>query len=573
MNASEPSFATPILSGALHYFRVHPDQWADRVQRCRAMGLTTIETYVAWNFHEPRRGERDFSGWRDLEAFIGVVADHGMQLIVRPGPYICAEWDFGGLPAWLLADLRDTSQIRCSEPKFLALVDDWFDDLIPRLARHQVTQGGPIVALQVENEYGSYGSDTAYLRHLRDGMAARGIDVPFFTSDGPEPVMLLGGTIDGVWATANFGGDAVANVRVLQDFGTRGPLMCMEFWNGWFDHWGEQHHRREPAEAASVLRDLLDAGASVNFYMAHGGTNFGGYAGANLEGDIYQPTTTSYDYDAPIGEAGELTEKFRAFRSVIAERTGVTPPEPPRDAERLSPQRVSVHGGSVLPSLRGAGRHTSGPLPVSMEDLGEPDGVMHYRTRLRGPLADAELTLGAVHDRAYVRACGDLVATVERNDPRPVLLQIPAGGLDLEIVVECFGRVNYGTGTPDRKGLLGPVRLGLRFVHDWTTRHLSFAELADLAVDEAADETLPWLGTASVTVDNPADGFVAPAGWGSGVLWLNGFCLGRYRSDGPQRTLYAPAPLWQAGENELRILEFATPGRDLEIRDRPDLGA
>lgn len=561
--------ATPVLSGALHYFRVHPELWADRLARCAAMGLTTIETYVPWNFHETYPGRRSFDGWRDVEAFIRLVAEHGLSAIVRPGPYICAEWDLGGLPAWLLADRN--VRLRCLDPAYLRHVDAWFDELIPRLVPLQQTYGGPIAAIQVENEYGSYGSDSAYLEHLRDGLARRGVNVPLFTSDGPTELMLSGGTLPGVWKTANFGSDAVHGLQVLRAHDPGGPLMCMEFWNGWFDHWGEPHHQRDAEDAAAELEAVLGEGASVNVYMAHGGTNFGLWAGANLDGDTYQPTVTSYDYDAPIGEAGELTEKYSRFRAIFSGMTGVTPPEPPPDRPRLAPRTIALpEVAPLLPVLRSAGSTVEAPEPLAMEEVGVPAGVMHYATRLPAGVGTVELDLGAVHDRAYVRVDGQHVGVVERNDPHPLPLTLDTAAT-LEVLVESFGRVNYGTAAPDRKGLLGPVWLGHQLVHGWTITALDL--LAPLAIDYPAGSApgAPCFRRGLVSVDESADGFLALPGWGSGIAWLNGFCLGRYRADGPQRTLYAPAPLWREGDNEIVVLEFSQVGAAVELRAQPEL--
>lgn len=324
-----------ILSGALHYFRVVPEQWDARLALLRAMGLNTVETYVAWNLHEPRPGQYDFTGRLDLERFITAAAGHGLKVLVRPGPYICAEWEFGGLPAWLLKD--PAIRLRCSHPGYLAAVDRWFDALLPRIVPHLAEQGGPVIALQVENEYGSYANDAAYLRHLAQGLRRRGAGSLLFTSDGPTDAMLQGGTMAGVLPTANFGDRAADSFEVLRRYSPDGPPVCMEYWNGWFDHWGERHHTRDAADAAKVLDEMLAAGASVNLYMAHGGTNFGYLNGANLEDGRLRPTVTSYDYDAAISESGEPTEKFWAFREVLGRYTELPPAPVVAAAERLAP--------------------------------------------------------------------------------------------------------------------------------------------------------------------------------------------------------------------------------------------
>lgn len=297
-----------ILSGAVHYFRIHPDQWEDRLRRLAAMGANTVDTYIAWNFHERTEGEFDFTGWRDVARFIRIAGEVGLDVYVRPSPYICAEWSNGGIPFWLSGRVR---ALRSSDAGFLAAVDAWFDALIPQLEPLQAVHGGPIRLIQVENEYGSYGSDQAYLAHQRDALVSRGMVEMLTTADGTTADMVRNGSIPGVMGTFTFGtGVALAQELRRDDH----HLMCSELWGGWFDHWGEQHHVRSAASMIGTVQELLDAGGSVSVYMAHGGTNFGLWAGANHDG-VIQPTITSYDSDAPIGEDGSLNDKFHALRA------------------------------------------------------------------------------------------------------------------------------------------------------------------------------------------------------------------------------------------------------------------
>lgn len=296
-----------LIAGAIHYFRVPRAYWEDRLRKLRACGFNAVETYVAWNVHQPREDVFDFSGMLDVEAFLETALRLGLYAIVRPSPYICAEWEFGGLPWWLLG--KPGIRLRCMNDAYMDAVSRYYDELMPRLARLQSTQGGPILAMQVENEYGSYGDDKVYLQALADGMRARGIDVPLFTSDGPTDFMLTGGTLPGLLKTGNFGSQPGGQFAKLREHQPDGPLMCAEFWNGWFDHWTEQHHTRDPQDAANCLAEILETGASVSAYMFHGGTNFGFMNGANGL-DEYQPTVSSYDDDAPVNECGDLTDKY-----------------------------------------------------------------------------------------------------------------------------------------------------------------------------------------------------------------------------------------------------------------------
>jgi beta-galactosidase len=286
-----------VLSGAMHYFRVHPQYWKDRLLKLRAMGLNTLETYVPWNLHEPQPEDYDFSGFLNLERYIELAAELGLKVIVRPGPYICAEWEFGGLPAWLLND--PGMRLRCMYPPYLEAVDRYLDQIMRRLLPLLITHDGPIIALQVENEYGSFGNDQKYLKYLEEGLRHRGADVLLMTSDGPSDEMLQYGTLPHIFKTVNFGSRADEAFEKLREYQLDGPLMCTEFWNGWFDHWGERHHTRAAYDAAQTL-EIFSKPAPRSLYMFHGGTNFGFMNGANAApGPKYQPTITSYDYDAP----------------------------------------------------------------------------------------------------------------------------------------------------------------------------------------------------------------------------------------------------------------------------------
>ncbi|MGX1159227.1 beta-galactosidase [Pseudarthrobacter sp. SLBN-100] len=384
-----------ILSGAIHYFRVHPDQWADRIHKARLMGLNTIETYVAWNEHSPAPGTFSTDGGLDLGRFLDLVAAEGMQAIVRPGPYICAEWDNGGLPAWLFSD--PTVGVRSSEAGYLAAVDSFMESLLPIVVERQITRGGPIILFQIENEYGAYGADKAYLQHLVDVAKRAGVEVPLFTCDQPFGTMIEDGSLPELHKTGTFGSRASERLAFLHERQPSGPLMCAEFWNGWFDNWGTHHHRTDAAASAAELEALLTAGASVNIYMFHGGTNFGFTNGANDKG-IYEPTITSYDYDAPLSEDGFPTDKYFAFRDVIAKHFPVPEEVPARRAE--VPESV-VAVASTVPLLQAADMlgtplQSAGPVPVS-EAAGEYRGFHLYE---RHVAHGGILAFGGIRDRA-----------------------------------------------------------------------------------------------------------------------------------------------------------------------------
>ncbi|MFI7150116.1 beta-galactosidase family protein [Nonomuraea sp. NPDC050022] len=553
-----------VLSGAVHYFRVHPEQWKHRLAMVHAMGLNTVETYVPWNLHEPRPG--DFRRLDDLGAFLDAAAAEGLLAIVRPGPYICAEWDNGGLPTWL------TGALRTSDPGYLAHVDRYFDRLIPRVAERQVTRGGNVIMLQVENEYGSYGSDHAYLRHLADGLISRGIEVPLCTSDGPADHYLTGGTIDGVLATVNFGSEPERAFATLRAHRPGDPLFCMEFWCGWFDHWGHEHVTRDPRDVADVLERILAAGASVNLYMAHGGTSFGTWAGANRTGDDsagpWRPTVTSYDYDAPIDERGAPTEKYWRLRDVLSRYSGELPDVPPVPATLPPATLRPAHSVPLREALEAIARpETTAPMPPTFEDLGLEHGLVLYRATVPGPRGPYPLTLREVRDRAHVFVDGRLAGVVERDADPPALLA--AGHAALEILVESMGRTNYGPLLGERKGILGGVLHHHQYVHGYTARPIPLEDISRLRFQPGAtSEPLSFFRT-TLEVAEPADAFLALPGWGKGYVWINGVLLGRYWKQGPQQTLYVPAPLLETGTNEIVHLELDHVGSMLQIRARP----
>ncbi|MFD7258172.1 beta-galactosidase family protein [Streptomyces sp. NPDC059874] len=570
-----------VLSGALHYFRVLPEQWPHRLRMLRAMGLNCVETYVPWNLHEPEPGVH-----HDLPAlgeFLTRAAEAGLHAIVRPGPYICAEWENGGLPAWLTG--RDDVRLRCLDEPYLEAVDRWFDVLVPLIAEHQITRGGNVLMVQVENEYGSYGSDQAYLRDLADGLVRRGIDVPLFTSDGPEAHMLTGGTLPGVLATVNFGSDPEGAFAALAEHRPQDPPFCMEYWNGWFDHWGERHTTRDATDAADVLDRMLAAGASVNVYMAHGGTNFGTWAGANRGGPdhagAHAPTVTSYDYDAPVDERGAATEKFRRFREVLAGYATEPLPDVPEPAPLLTPGEVrlteSLRLFDVLDVLSPDPVVVS--TPPTFEQLGLTHGLVLYRTALPGPRPPLPLTLDGLADRAHLFLDGKLAAVLDGD--RPALeVAVPGERRSVDVLVESMGRVNYGPLVGGRKGIVKGVRHALQWVHGYEAHPIDVAAAVGplpWGRAEGPDTSLPEGGPVFhrgwFEVDAPADGWIAPTGWGKGYIWVNGFCLGRYWSRGPQGSLYLPWPLLRPGRNEIVVLELdgANPAT-LAIRDEPDLG-
>lgn len=564
-----------IVSGALHYFRVHPGQWADRLDKARLMGLNTIETYVPWNLHQPRPDSFRIDGMLDLPAFLDEARAAGLHVLLRPGPYICAEWDGGGLPSWLLAE--PGIRLRSTDPRFLAAVDRYLDALLPPVLPYLGTAGGPVLAVQVENEFGAYpgGSDAeraAYLTYVAEALTKRGIDVPLFTSD--QPVDLERGALPGAFATVNMGGKVADGLAALRKLRPDGPLMCGEFWDGWFDHWGGEHVTRP--DAAADLDTILAAGASVSIYMFHGGTNFGFTNGANATDDEtggYRPIVTSYDYDAPLGESGDPTPKYAAFREVIAKYTPV-PDEPmPVPGPKLARDGIELpESAALFANLDALGVERRADRPLTMEELGQSFGFVLYETTLphAGPV---QLRVEGVRDRAQIFLDGRGVHVLSREHDESVLtLRVPAPGCRLSLLVENQGRINYGAALHDRKGVLGPVTVDGAALTDWTSRPLPLDDPTALAF-AAGNPPAPAFHRGTFDIDIPADTFLSLPGWTKGVAWINGFALGRYWSRGPQRTLYVPAPVLRSGVNEIVVLELhGATGRTVDLVATPDLG-
>ncbi|OAB32502.1 beta-galactosidase [Paenibacillus macquariensis subsp. defensor] len=554
-----------ILSGAIHYFRVVPEYWEDRLIKLKACGLNTVEIYVPWNFHEPVEGEFNFEYMADIIRFIQLADQQGLFVIVRPSPYICAEWEFGGLPSWLLKE--DHMRLRCSHPTYLAKIDAYYDVLIPKFLPYLCTHGGPIIAMQIENEYGSYGNDRGYMEHLKKSILDRGVDVLLFTSDGYTDSNLQGGTLlPDVLATVNFGSRADEAFGKLLEYQPNKPLVCMEFWNGWFDHWAKEHHVRGPEDAADALDQMLKAGASVNFYMFHGGTNFGFYNGANDLGK-YESTVTSYDYDALLNESGDITEKYKAVREVIAKYEKVEGITLPAAIAKKNYGEVHLSQQTRLfDSLSQLTTPIPSPYPEAMERFGQDYGFILYTTRVKGPVSQVKLAIQEVRDRALVFLDGVYQGVVERNTHNigpdivdgDLVLDIPAEGAVLSILVENQGRINYGFKLKDAKGITEGVRLGLQFLYDWTIHTLPLNDVAKIVFkEEQPNESFtPTFYKGKFQVEEIGDTFLKLEGWTKGVAYINGFNLGRYWEIGPQKTLYIPAPLLREGENELIIFEL-----------------
>ena len=542
-----------IISGAIHYPRVPRAYWRDRLRKARAMGLNTVETYVFWNVHEPSPGQFDFSGQNDVAEFIREAQQEGLFVLLRPGPYVCAEWEFGGYPAWLLKD--PTMQVRTSNPAFITAATRWFHRLGQELAPLQSENGGPILAVQVENEYGSFGSDHAYMEQIHHLLLDSGFDkAMLYTADGADE--LPNGSLPELPAVINFGsGDAKAEFAKLAKLRPNAPRMCGEYWDGWFDHWGGKHHTTDAQAEAKELQWVLEQGYSINLYMLHGGTSFGWMNGANIDGGrSYEPDVTSYDYDVPVSESGELRQKFSLFRDVISKATGITPPAPPAPiaAKAFAPIQLAS-STSIWDNL---------PQPItssqilSMEDVGQSYGYILYRTNI-AHAQSGDLRIDALHSYAQVYLDGSLIGTLDRRlDQSSLPIQTTHDNTRLDILVENTGRVNFGKFFPhERAGITHEVTLNQSPLTGWQIYPLPMDNLSALTY-KSASCTGACFYQATFQVDKPEDTFVDTRALGKGEVFINGQPLGRFWNIGPQGTLYLPAPWLKTGANRIEVFDL-----------------
>ena len=547
-----------IISGEMHYTRVPRAYWRDRFRKARAMGLNTITTYAFWNVHEPRPGVFDFTGQNDIAEYIREAQTEGLNVILRPGPYVCAEWELGGYPSWLLKDR--SLVLRSTDAKYTAAVHTWFARLGQEIRPLLLKNGGPIIAVQVENEYGSFGDDKAYMEGVKNEIISSGMgDSILYTADGPSEVPK--GSLPELPAVINFGtGDAHNSFAKLEQLRPTGPRMSGEYWAGWFDHWGDKHHETDGNKEAAELRWMLKQGYSVSMYMFEGGTNFGWMNGANSNGHDFQPDTTSYDYDAPLDEKGEPREKYYAFRKAIEETTDIHPPKVPRQQARRAFQ---VQSAMLAASLwRNLPTPLTSATPLTFEDLDQSYGYVLYRTTLDAG-DGGRLVLDGLHDYAQIYIDQTLVGTLDRRlgaNSLEIPQQTHASTLD--ILVENSGRVNYTSVIrTERKGLTGTVTLGNKTPQRWEIYSLPMSDLSHLRfLPEPC--TGPCFFQTSLTVDKPADTYLDTRSLHKGMLWVDAKPLGRFWSIGPQYALFTPGPWLQNGANTLTFFDLMADGSD-----------
>ena len=560
-----------IISGAVHYFRNLPDTWGDIFRKLRAVGCNCVETYCAWNMHEKQKGTFDFEGILDIAAFIRAAEREGLMVIVRPGPYICAEWEFGGLPWWLQTE--EDMEIRCSNPTYIRYFERYLDHLFAEIRPLLCTSGGPIIMVQCENEYGYYGDDKEYLVHLRDAYRARGIDVPLFTSDGSGMGHLLDGTIDGCLSTLNFGSRVEENFRAHDILFPNSPKMCMEMWNGWFDAWGdEQHHTTSSEDYVRAVTDMLARG-SLNMYMFIGGTNFGFTSGANHY-EKFAPDVTSYDYDAPLSECGDITPKYLALREVFAPYAEEPlPPVPENRPKRAYGKVALTEQIGIFDAIPLLSSPIASEVPRPMEYYGYGYGYTAYTTVLGRDYEDAPLQFESLGDRAQIYVNRRLVDILYINDRLETKITARKGDT-LTVLCENMGRANFGPKMMRKKGIAGRCLLDGKIHFGWQVYPLPMDNLDRLTYTAAPVEEPSRFLRGTFRVDGVADTFLSLDGFTKGFVTVNGFNLGRYWKIGPQKTLYVPAAVLREGENEIVVFESdETPETPtVEFLDKHDIG-
>lgn len=581
-----------ILSGDVHYFRLVPADWERRLDLALDFGLNTVQVYVPWNFHEPRPGQYDFSGMRDLGAFLRLCGEKGLRVLLRPSPYMCSEWDLGGLPSWLLKG--EEIALRTRDERYMAAVRRYYDRLIPEFLPYLSTKGGPIIAVAVENEYGSFANDHVYVARLAQILRDHGVDVPLYTTDGDNPRMLIYGHtgVDG-FAGANYTtnvGDSAHAVGVVRTLYPDQPFYSGEFWVSGPLHWGEPFRRRDPVAVAAGYEEALRLGGNINMYMFSGGTNFGFYNGANFGRSAltpagtparYIPRMTSYDEDSPVYEDGTVGEKYYLLRDELDKALGkpARPHVPPMEHKTQVPAVTLDRQALLFDNLDAlTERKTDAVTPLPMEEYDRDYGLILYTQTADGyDTACSEwLWLDRMKDRATVFADGNYFATFMRDrgvktagaavkdeGGRPSVAFRPEGKpVRLDVLVENLGRICYGPEMQtERKGMYG-MHVGLARLIGCTTRTIPLSDLSGLAFTERRplDTHQPVFLSGRFDAVPGVDTYVDTHGFGHGNVWINGFNLGRYDEAGPQYTLYVPGSLLKEKDNEVILLDLAPDG-------------
>ena len=553
-----------IKAAEIHYPRIPKEYWEHRIEMSKALGMNTICLYIFWNLHEQEEGKYDFSGNKDVAEFCRLAQKHGMYVIVRPGPYVCAEWEMGGLPWWLLK--KQDIRLREQDPYFMERTKLFMNEVGKQLADLQISKGGNIIMVQVENEYGSFGTDKPYIAEIRDIVKGAGFnEVPLFQCDWNSN--FENNALEGLLWTINFG--TGANIgdqfRRLKELRPDTPLMCSEFWSGWFDHWGAKHETRSASALVNGLKEMLDQNISFSLYMTHGGTSFGHWGGANFPN--FSPTCTSYDYDAPISESGKATPKYYEVRELLKNYLpeGQSLPQIPDSIPTISIPAIEFTQVANLFENLPAPKFSEDIKPMEFFDQGW--GSILYRTKLQKSDKEQTLTITEAHDWTQVYVDGKKIATLSRLKGEGIVSLPPVKeGAVLDILVEAMGRMNFGKGIYDWKGITQKVELS----SDGNTKDLKNWQVFNIPVDysfakdksyktDSNTQKHPAYYKATFNLAKTGDTFLNMSDWSKGLVWVNGHAMGRYWEIGPQQTLYVPGCWLKEGENEIIVFDLASP--------------
>jgi beta-galactosidase len=549
-----------VIAGEMHYARIPREYWTHRIQMAKAMGLNTVATYVFWNVHEPRPGVYEFSGNADIAAFIRAVQAEGMNVLLRAGPYSCAEWEFGGFPAWLLKDPKMKTALRTNDDAFMVPAARWMKRLAEETAPLLIANGGPILAVQVENEYGNFGNEHAYMQHMLEIFQSTAYkDALLYTVDPSKA--LAHGCLDGVLSGVNFGtGNAEHGLAALETLRPGAPMFATEYWPGWFDLWGHPHETRPIAPQLKDIEYVLSHNGSINIYVFHGGTSFGMWPGASASTGNYRGNVTSYDYDAPLDEAGHPTPKFFAYRDLILKYTKAEKLPVPKVPEVVAIPEFTL--GMFSTPLDGLSSPILSETLLTMEQVDQACGYILYRKELTAAVDGEPLVLDPVHDYAQVYLDGALAGTLDRHYNQTTVNLTSTKPARLEILVENTGRLNSTRNMRSEWKGIQSATLSGKPLTDWqifplpmeTTDNIGWWDINLSPGSDAARR--PRFSGGSFSLDRTGDAFLDVSTLGKGVIWINGHALGRFWNIGPQQTLYVPAPWLKKGVNEVVIFDL-----------------
>lgn len=552
-----------ILSGAIHYFRVPKDDWYHSLYNLKALGFNTVETYIPWNYHEPREEHFEFSGEKDIQYFIQLAEELGLYVIIRPSPFICAEWEFGGLPSWLLnyKDMR----IRSSDQRFIDKVDRYYAQLFKILKPLQIDHNGPIIMMQIENEYGSFGEDKSYLNMIKGLMIKHSTTVPLFTSDGGWAQTLRAGSMaeDHILPTANFGSKTDINFQNLKsfhdEFQKKWPLMCMEFWDGWFNRWGDDIIKRESDDLVAEVRTAVQQG-HINLYMFHGGTNYGFWNGCSARGSVDLPQITSYDYDAPLNEMGNPTQKYYDLQKMLKEEIPHIEQAEPLIKDFIELKHIQLQDKvSLFNVLDKISYKTTSKYPETMEEAGDGLGYMLYRTKVHKDSSIEKFRIVDARDRVKMYIDGEHVYTAYQQEIGDTFeAELQSEDPQIDILVENMGRVNYGyklLASTQRKGLGQGLMQDLHFVQDYEQFHIQLEQLNKEHFEEEWIKDTPALYRYVFMLNEANNTHIDVSAFSKGVVLVNGVNIGRYWNVGPTASLYISKTLLHEGENEIIIFD------------------